>query len=328
MKKQYFILAIIFCLFMIPKNVFAATVSAEPFGFRVNNSEGTSTDLALSYGTHHSIPIYFYNFSSAVERNNVQFVFHNQTVLNNNQWTLSFYIYTSLITTYSVPLTAFVLDTSGNVTACQGQVGRTFEKDVVNGYSNDFVSFVCPNTVVSSEYRVNIVGTGVYNSVGISKLTFSRDISIAVLNSNLINQNNILKSQNDEIKKQTEETKKQNEFLNDDNVDDSKDKASNFFNNFEENNHGLSGLINSPISLLQNLTTATCTPLSFKLPMVEQEVSLPCLKPIYKQYFGVFFTLYQMMTTGLISYAVGIRLFAKIKGLQDPQNDKIEVFNL
>lgn len=132
----------------------------------------------------------------------------------------------------------------------------------------------------------------------------------------------------EEVRKQTEETKKTNQALNDDSTEQASTTADTFVNNFNANSHGLSGLITAPLRLIQSFTTQTCQPLQFTLPFVHNQVSLPCMRGIYENYFGIFFTLYQLITTGLIAYSVGIRMFAIIRGLQDPQNDKIEVLNL
>lgn len=130
------------------------------------------------------------------------------------------------------------------------------------------------------------------------------------------------------IKKQTEETKKINDSINDDKTDVAEQKGGGFFNNFESDSHGLSGVITSPLRLLNSFTTASCNSLSFQLPIVHDNVSLPCMKSIYEDKFGVFFSLWQLITTGLISYNVMINLYSKIHNLQNPNNDRIEVLNL
>lgn len=132
----------------------------------------------------------------------------------------------------------------------------------------------------------------------------------------------------DAIKKQTEETKKINDSINDTNTDDAEETGGGFFDNFESDSHGLSGVITSPLRLLNSFTTASCQPLNFQLPIVHDDVSLPCMKSIYENRFGVFFSLWQLITTGLISYNVMINLYSKIHNLQNPNNDRIEVLNL
>lgn len=117
-----------------------------------------------------------------------------------------------------------------------------------------------------------------------------------------------------------------NNTLNDDNVDSQ--QAGDFFSNFQHDSHGLSGIVTSPLRLINSLTTATCNPLEFDLPFVHEHVVLPCMKPIYENYFGVFFSLWQLITTGLISYNILINIYSKIHNLQNPNNDRIEVLNL
>lgn len=134
--------------------------------------------------------------------------------------------------------------------------------------------------------------------------------------------------QTEETKKQTQETKKINDSINNTNTDDAEDKGGGFFDDFQSDSHGLSGVITSPLRLLNSFTTSSCQPLSFHLPIVHDNVSLPCMKSIYENRFGVFFSLWQLITTGLISYNVMINLYSKIRNLQNPNNDRIEVLNL
>lgn len=116
--------------------------------------------------------------------------------------------------------------------------------------------------------------------------------------------------------------------INDDNVTGATSEGSSFFDGFTTNDHGLSGIITSPLRLLDSLSTATCSPLSFQLPFTHDNVSLQCPRPILENHFGVFFSLWQLITTGLISYHVCINIYSKIRDLQNPENDRIEVLNL
>lgn len=123
-------------------------------------------------------------------------------------------------------------------------------------------------------------------------------------------------------------TKETNDLIKSDNTDDANSKGSNFFNNFQGNSHGLSGILTAPLRLLNSLTTQGCSPLEFDLPFVNKHVSLPCMRGIYEQHFGIFFSLWQMITTGLISYNVILNLYSKVRQMQNPNNDRIEVLNL
>lgn len=107
---------------------------------------------------------------------------------------------------------------------------------------------------------------------------------------------------------------------------------SNIFTNFTNDDFGLSSIITAPLPLIQSLGTATCTPLNLPLGGFtgrhDQTLTLPCMTPLYQNWFGDFFTLYQTITTGFIAYWVGLAFFNQIKQLKDPDYDKIEVINL
>lgn len=121
---------------------------------------------------------------------------------------------------------------------------------------------------------------------------------------------------------------KTNELLESTDTTGAQEKSSSFFKNFSSDSHGLSGIITAPLSFLQALTSAKCNPLTFDLPFVDKTVTIPCMKAIYENYFGIFFTLWQTITTGVISYCVCLNFYKKIRDLQNPNNDKIEVLNL
>lgn len=118
-----------------------------------------------------------------------------------------------------------------------------------------------------------------------------------------------------------------NNNLTDSNIDSS--SANNFFNNFKDENYGLSSIITSPLKFIQNLNNNQCTDLSVPIPYIKnQNLKLPCMDKIYKQHFNALFTLYQNITTGFIAYWVAVRIFALVKGFKDPEDDKIEVMDL
>ena len=104
------------------------------------------------------------------------------------------------------------------------------------------------------------------------------------------------------------------------------------FQNFTSNDFGLSSIITAPLPLIQSLNSATCSDISLPLGIFggvhDHKLVLPCMTPLYQNWFGNFFTLYQTITTGFIAYYVGLGFFNKIKQLKDPENDKIEVVDL
>ena len=119
-----------------------------------------------------------------------------------------------------------------------------------------------------------------------------------------------------------------NNTLNNDDVTGATSTAESFFDDFQSDSHGLSGIITAPLRLIQSLSSSTCSPLSIPLPFVNTNATLPCMSGIYSTYFPTFLTLYQLITTGLIGYWVLIKLFGHVKGMQDPHDDRIEVLDL
>lgn len=116
-----------------------------------------------------------------------------------------------------------------------------------------------------------------------------------------------------------------NNTLNDDNVDT--EQAGGFFNSFQTNSHGLSGIITSPLRLIQSLSSSQCSPLVLPLPFVNQSATIPCMSTVYSK-FPTFLNLWQLISTGLIAYYILVNLFSKVHSMQNPQDDRIEVLNL
>ena len=106
----------------------------------------------------------------------------------------------------------------------------------------------------------------------------------------------------------------------------------NIFSDFSSNTFGLTSIITAPLPLIQSLNSATCSDISLPLGIFggvhDHKLVLPCMTPLYQNWLGDFFTLYQTITTGFIAYYVGLGFFNKIKQLKDPGNDKIEVVDL
>ena len=116
--------------------------------------------------------------------------------------------------------------------------------------------------------------------------------------------------------------------INNDNVDDSTNTASNFFNNFTTDTHGLTGIITAPLNAIQSLTSKTCSPLVLPLPFVDKDLTLPCMREIYVDNFGAFMNIYDVITLGIISYWILVRIFALVKDFKNPDHDEIEVMDL
>ena len=171
--------------------------------------------------------------------------------------------------------------------------------------------------------RFYIFGLSI-NDLGIS----SNEIENIVNNSGFATASSVeeVKTATDEIK---QEAKKTNDTINDDDTTGASNNANSFFNDFEENNHGLSGVISAPLNYIKSLLTSTCTPIELPVPFIEnQKVILPCMSSVYENTFGSFFTIYQTIVTGLVTYWVCIKIYFMVKGFQNPESDKVEVVDL
>jgi len=105
-------------------------------------------------------------------------------------------------------------------------------------------------------------------------------------------------------------------------------EIANDFKNFNTNNFNLGEIIILPLTTIQSLATASCTPIDMALPNMDKTITLPCYGPIFAANFGAFWTIYQVILTGSIAYLVAINSIALAKHIKDPEDDKIEVFHL
>ena len=102
----------------------------------------------------------------------------------------------------------------------------------------------------------------------------------------------------------------------------------NIFEDFSSNTFGLTSIITAPLSLIQSLSSTSCTPLNLPLPFVGGTLTLPCMYDFYSNTFGILFTLYQTITFGIVAYWVMVRIFNMIKDFKNPDHDEIEVVDL
>ena len=104
--------------------------------------------------------------------------------------------------------------------------------------------------------------------------------------------------------------------------------ASGFFEGFTTDTFGLTSIITAPLNLIKSITSSTCTPLTLSMPFINQNVTIPCMTQIYRNYFGSFLTVYQLITFGLVSYWVCVHVFRMVKDFKNPEHDEIEVVDL
>lgn len=137
---------------------------------------------------------------------------------------------------------------------------------------------------------------------------------------------------NQQIVTEQQQTNEKLDDLNDNitnsDISETENSAGGFFNDFNDNDFGLSDVITTPLTFIQGLANNSCNNLNLPLPFVEKNAVLPCMTSIYQQHFGAFLTIYQIITTGFISYWVCINIFRMVKNFKNPDNDEVEVLDL
>lgn len=124
-----------------------------------------------------------------------------------------------------------------------------------------------------------------------------------------------------------EETKKTNDTLNDDDTTEADGKISGFFNDFNDNSHGLTAIITAPLNAVNSMLTTTCTAptaiykgTSFSFPcgsILWQKEGAEALKTFINLIYG-----------GLICYGILKSLFKDVNDLKNPDNDRVDVMDL
>lgn len=117
-----------------------------------------------------------------------------------------------------------------------------------------------------------------------------------------------------------------NDSINNDNVDSG--VGSDFFNDFQDNSHGLTGIITAPLTAIQSITSSTCQPLTIPIPFTNGNVSLPCMTQIYQNNIPTIYNIWKVVSFGIIAYFICIDIFHIVKGFKDPESDKVEVLDL
>lgn len=192
-----------------------------------------------------------------------------------------------------------------------------------NGISNTFMTNILSSINRVYDYLINDV-TNQLSLIYYKIDTMEQNI---IDNATENSQNEI-----DNANKNQEQTNKRLDEVNDNltstDTEGANSSAGGFFNDFEDKDYGLSDVITMPLTFIKGVTNTTCSPLSVPLPFVDTNAELPCMNTIYSQYFGGFLSIYQIITTGLISYWVCINIYAMVKGFKDPDSDKVEVMDL
>lgn len=166
-----------------------------------------------------------------------------------------------------------------------------------------------------------------YEAVGLYTDTLADVINGVVEDSGLASAESV-----EQVQEAVDEVKQEVSDLNDNitstDTSGSEEVAGGFFDDFDNEDYGLSDIITMPLQVINNITSATCSPLELPLPFVDTDVTLPCMYDIYDDYFGGFLTIYQTITFGIVAYWVCINIFRMVKNFKNPDNDEVEVLDL
>lgn len=325
-KKKYLLFLLFGLFFFLPKNTYATIrceVSDQNWGVIASGVDDTCRSLPVSYNAS----IYHITFRLDSPKLRTGYDYD----LDMEWWVSSEYssaINSEYLQTYNTahlyPITSTLTNTQN-----MGQFSiRTLRTTgTLTSLSNENVYTIVFH--FNNFSHVNYIG---YNYLDFEFVGDSGTEN-AIVNgvTDIINNNNSNTQQIIEAMEDSTAAQQQtNNILNDDNTSASSGAFQDFLDDFESgmSDYGLSTLITSPLRLIQTFTTESCSPLTFPLPFVERNVSLACVKPILRSHFPTFYTLWQMLSTGVIAYAVFINIFSKIHQLTNPFNDRIEVLQL
>lgn len=91
---------------------------------------------------------------------------------------------------------------------------------------------------------------------------------------------------------------------------------------------GLQDVIIAPLAFIARIESVSCNPLILPMPYAINDITMPCMTPIYQQNFGQIFLIYQTILTGLFAYYVSLKAFGNIKEITNPRDDQIETVKL
>lgn len=329
--RRYLLLFLLLIPFLMPKNVFAQVryeeaIPSSAFVLLRATDQAMSTQ-SISTASYNGQLYYGFTFGSSGTRYGIMYNYAERTTINDKYIeSIHFSLLSGVVKTYSLdPYSVYLKDTYNNTITCHGTWAQNHQhyqgtNDTYYYYNNEVATYYCEKGHLSGPFSVNIsnsfenIGTNDNGFIGISELSIHYNDGTNQDSSTL-----------NDIKGNTKET---NDLIKNDNVDGANTQGSSFFSNFNSNTHGLSGIVSSPIRLINSLSSSTCSPLTFTIPFVNSQVALPCMSSIYSTYFPTLLSVYQLITTGLIAYKILINLFGVVKGLQDPDSSRIEVVDL
>lgn len=90
----------------------------------------------------------------------------------------------------------------------------------------------------------------------------------------------------------------------------------------------LTQMVMAPLTILTNVSSASCTPIQWHIPLVNYDATIPCMSTIYSTHFSQILALFSTIITGVFAYRTVVKLVSTIKDSLDAENDKLEVLDL
>ena len=181
------------------------------------------------------------------------------------------------------------------------------------------------DSVLSSNY-LSVISVEV-NELGLYNGTIENIINSAITSGGLATAESV-EEVNQAVEEVQQEIQQTQDTITNEDTTGAESSASGFFNDFETETFGLTSIITAPLNAINSLINSSCNNLILPLPFIDKNLTLPCMNTIYSNYFNGFFDLYQLITTGLISYYVIVRIFNLVKDFKNPEHDEIEVMDL
>lgn len=155
----------------------------------------------------------------------------------------------------------------------------------------------------------------------------STDYNAALIEAKKIGQSQQTNNKLNDLNNKQDQTNGKLEDLNKNLKSDEIDDNSGFFSNFTSSDHGLAGIITSPLRAINKLTSA-CQPVSFNV--LEEPIELPCGDTLFwnKEDVQSFRLIWNILVGGPILFLLLKKLFKVVENLKNPDDDRIEVLDL
>ena len=308
---------------LVPTEIFANEEVLPPIRYNVSN-------------------LFWFGNNSSTPTNKWAYKYNTSNYDKNLTYTISGAIFSSnsINNLYGTPVVSL------NDQFCTIQNTYELDKNVLEDWSYndspnvyvDYFDFYSTKTSSLSSFVCNDIKI-TSSTVEYLNLLFSYSadyVRITELSINTSDSSNIIQEQqetNQKIQQQIQEQEKTNQELGElnDNLTNStvdSGSASGFFDNFQDNEHGLSGIITAPLNFIKNLNSKSCSPINVSIPLINSNFSLPCMSSFYNTHFAELFRIYQIVIFGLIAYRICLDIFRIVKGFKDPDSDKVEVLDL